>query len=188
MDDLYAVLGVSKTATADEIKKAYRDAAFKYHPDRNPGDSTAEEKFKKINAAYAVLGDPVQKEQYDRYGSTDNQSYGSYRQQTQQTYDPFWDMFGNNGNTYDSSNRRYTYTWSSGHGENYQPTRGEAFSMLLKNGCALFLGLVFFRFSLFIFPFGPILAIAAIVSGFTGVIRSVKYILKSKPKTGGGAD
>ena len=54
MDDLYAVLGVSKTATADEIKKAYRDAAFRYHPDRNGGDAAAEEKFKQINAAYAV--------------------------------------------------------------------------------------------------------------------------------------
>ena len=52
MDDLYSVLGVSKTATAEEIKKAYRNLAFKYHPDRNPGDKAAEEKFKQISAAY----------------------------------------------------------------------------------------------------------------------------------------
>ena len=68
MDDLYAVLGVSKTATADEIKKAYRDAAFRYHPDRNGGDAAAEEKFKQINAAYAVLSDPDKRRQYDQYG------------------------------------------------------------------------------------------------------------------------
>jgi len=65
MDDLYEVLGVPKTASSDEIKKAYREAAFKYHPDKNPGDATAEEKFKKISAAYAVLGDEAKRSQYD---------------------------------------------------------------------------------------------------------------------------
>ena len=49
MEDLYATLGLTKSATADEIKKAYRNLAFKYHPDRNPGDASAEEKFKQIN-------------------------------------------------------------------------------------------------------------------------------------------
>ncbi|MBO7174881.1 MAG: J domain-containing protein, partial [Spirochaetaceae bacterium] len=85
MDDLYAVLGVSKTATADEIKKAYRDAAFRYHPDRNGGDVAAEEKFKQINAAYAVLGDATKRREYDLYGSTGqqarpNQQYSQWNQ------------------------------------------------------------------------------------------------------------
>ena len=57
MSNYYDILGVSKTATADEIKKAYRTLAFKYHPDRNPGNAEAEEKFKQISAAYDVLGD-----------------------------------------------------------------------------------------------------------------------------------
>ena len=52
MEDLYKVLGVEKTATQDEIKKAYRNLAFKYHPDRNEGSKEAEEKLKEINAAY----------------------------------------------------------------------------------------------------------------------------------------
>ena len=55
MTDYYEVLGVSKNATADEIKKAYRNLAFKYHPDRNAGDSAAEEKFKQINLLKIVL-------------------------------------------------------------------------------------------------------------------------------------
>ena len=57
MADLYKTLGVERTASADEIKKAYRNLAFKYHPDRNAGDKNAEDKFKEINEAYSVLGD-----------------------------------------------------------------------------------------------------------------------------------
>ncbi|MCR5035584.1 MAG: molecular chaperone DnaJ [Clostridia bacterium] len=66
--DYYEVLGLQKGATDDEIKKAFRKLAMKYHPDKNPGDKEAEEKFKEINEAYAVLSDPEQKSKYDRYG------------------------------------------------------------------------------------------------------------------------
>jgi len=68
--EYYDILGVAKSATADEIKKAYRKLALKYHPDKNNGDKAAEERFKEINEAYAVLSDPVKKQQYDTYGST----------------------------------------------------------------------------------------------------------------------
>jgi molecular chaperone DnaJ len=63
--DFYAVLGVSKDASAQEIKKAYRTKARKYHPDRHPDDPKAEETFKEIGEAYSVLNDPEQREQYD---------------------------------------------------------------------------------------------------------------------------
>ncbi|MFL5896933.1 MAG: molecular chaperone DnaJ [Solirubrobacterales bacterium] len=64
-DELYKTLGVSKKATDEEIKKAYRKLARKYHPDRNPGDQRAEEKFKEISAAHDVLSDPQKREEYD---------------------------------------------------------------------------------------------------------------------------
>ena len=66
--DYYEVLGVSKTATDEEIKKAYRKLALKYHPDYNPGDKTAEEKFKEINEAHEVLSDPEKRKRYDQFG------------------------------------------------------------------------------------------------------------------------
>lgn len=66
--DYYEVLGVEKSASADEIKKAYRKVAMKFHPDKNPGDSEAEEKFKEAAEAYEVLSDQNKKAQYDRFG------------------------------------------------------------------------------------------------------------------------
>ena len=69
--DYYKVLGVDKSATADEIKKAYRKLALKYHPDKNEGDKAAEAKFKEINEAYAVLSNTEKRQQYDTYGSTE---------------------------------------------------------------------------------------------------------------------
>jgi len=67
--DYYEVLGVKKGASIEELKKAYRKLAVKYHPDKNPGDKQAEDRFKEINEAYAVLSDPKKKEQFDQFGS-----------------------------------------------------------------------------------------------------------------------
>ena len=66
--DYYDILGVSKTATDDELKKAYRKMAIKYHPDKNPDDPQAEDKFKEAAEAYEVLSNADQRAQYDRFG------------------------------------------------------------------------------------------------------------------------
>jgi curved DNA-binding protein len=78
-EDYYQVLGVDKKVSADVIKKAYRKLALKWHPDKNPNNKSAEEKFKKISEAYAVLSDEKKREQYDQFGSADQ-----FRQQYSQ--------------------------------------------------------------------------------------------------------
>jgi len=195
MDDLYQVLGVSRNATAEEIKKAYRDLAFKYHPDRNPGDKAAEEKFKNINAAYSVLGDAAKRAQYDQYGSDEyahagSQPYGAsgaqeYGQSSGPQYgdDPFWDWFNNVRQDGQSGNgRRYTYTWTNEPPK--APTRSEAWAMLFQKAALLVGGLFLFRFSWFIIPLGPFLCIAAIVNGVSGVLKAFHSIVSGKEKSG----
>ncbi len=74
--DYYKILGVDRKASEDEIKRAYRKLALKHHPDRNPGDKKAEEKFKEINEAYQVLSDPTKRSRYDQLGD----SYSTWQQ------------------------------------------------------------------------------------------------------------
>jgi molecular chaperone DnaJ len=97
--DFYEILGVPKSATTDEIKKAYRKVAMQFHPDRNPGDKVAEEKFKEAAEAYEILSDADKKAQYDRYGhaGVSGQGRGGYSgggMNMEDIFSQFGDIFG----------------------------------------------------------------------------------------------
>ncbi len=92
--DYYEVLGVTRTATAEEIKKAYRKLALNYHPDRNPGSKETEEKFKEAAEAYAILSDPEKRAQYDQFGHSLGGSGFSGFQGFEDSFRGFGDIFG----------------------------------------------------------------------------------------------
>lgn len=111
--DYYEILGVSKSASADEIKKAYRKVAMQFHPDRNPGDKSAEDKFKEAAEAYEVLSDTDKKAKYDRFG---HQAFapgsggggGFHASNMEDIFSQFGDVFGDDmfGNFFGGSSRR----------------------------------------------------------------------------------
>ena len=94
--DYYEILGVSKNASAAEIKKAYRKKAIQYHPDKNPGDTKAEEMFKKAAEAYEVLSDPDKKSRYDQFGHAafEGGGFGSGGMNMEDIFSQFGDIFG----------------------------------------------------------------------------------------------
>lgn len=191
MDDFYATLGIQKNATEDEIKKAYRNLAFKYHPDRNPGDKSAEENFKKINEAYSVLNDSSKRAQYDAgmyngNAGAQSQGYGTYG-----NYNPFGGFGGyyrggsangTNGESYDPFSEwanpgwQKTYSYSSQSEYDEPISRSQALGMIFGKAFVAMLGFWSLRFSWIIFPIGPILSIAAIANGFSGIGKGLRAL------------
>ena len=102
--DYYEILGVSKSASADEIKKAYRKVAIQFHPDKNPDDKAAEEKFKEAAEAYEILSNQTKRDQYDRFGhSRPGMGGGGYSHEMnmEDIFSQFGDIFGG-GSPFDS--------------------------------------------------------------------------------------
>ncbi|WP_026462925.1 molecular chaperone DnaJ [Adhaeribacter aquaticus] len=102
--DYYEVLEISKNASADEIKKAYRKIAIKYHPDKNPDDPTAEDKFKEAAEAYEILSDPDKRARYDRFGhqGVNGAGGGAGHMNMDDIFSQFGDIFGGGGSPFES--------------------------------------------------------------------------------------
>src|SRR5258706_14029506 len=98
--DYYDILGVKRDADEEEIKKAYRKLAVKFHPDKNPGDKTAEESFKELGEAYEVLNDPQKRAAYDQYGHAafDRRAGGFGRGGFHDPFEVFREVFSGGGN------------------------------------------------------------------------------------------
>jgi molecular chaperone DnaJ len=130
--DYYEILGVHKGASADEIKKAYRKVAMQYHPDRNPGDKAAEEKFKEAAEAYEVLSDADKKAQYDRYGhagvSGNGRGFSGGGMNMEDIFSQFGDIFGDDlfGSFFGGGQRR------GGGGQRSRGIRGSNLRVKLK--------------------------------------------------------
>ena len=137
MKDLYDIIGVSKNASNDEIKKAYRKLALKYHPDRNPGNSKAEEKFKNAAEAYAVLSDSQKRSRYDQFGhagvgmgdasSQGGFSGGGIHMSMDDIFSQFGDIFGNS-----SSGGSPFESFFSGSGSSRNRSRGKGTDIRIK--------------------------------------------------------
>jgi len=95
--DYYEVLGLQKNASADEIKKAYRKLAIKYHPDKNPGDTEAESRFKEATEAYEVLSNPQKRSTYDQFGFAGLEGMTGGAHDYSSVFRDFSDIFGDFG-------------------------------------------------------------------------------------------
>jgi len=128
--DYYEVLGVSKSAQEDEIKKAYRKQALKYHPDKNPGDAASEEKFKEAAEAYEVLSDSTKRGRYDQFGhaGVDGQSGGgAHYTDMGDIFSQFGDIFGGGGGGFDSF-----FGGGRGQGQGQRTQRGSSVRIKVK--------------------------------------------------------
>lgn len=185
MENYYDILGVPKTATAEEIKKAYRNLAFKYHPDRNQGDTAAEEQFKKISAAYEVLGDENKRKAYDSgaysYTSASNQNrtYNTYQSSPFEDSETFWNWFNQNAsnNSYQDNNRYYY--WSN---EKKEPkTKKSLWAEFGLKATQTLLAVMLFRIAIY-FPFGWIICAIVFFKGITGAASALSQIFDTKKK------
>lgn len=172
MEDLYKILGVNRSATQDEIKKAYHDLAMRYHPDFNPGDPEAEYLFKKISSAYAVLSDAAQRAEYDGqmfrsrmegYDSTWHNPYENY------TADDFIGAF----NYFFNSHRYQRNSWAHG----FKPKEPKE-KVPVEGWNAVFRGVLIFFAAVLLARITGRLGFMGILLSFAVLFWGIRYIIK----------
>ena len=181
--DYYTVLGVESSASEEDIKKAYRAKALQYHPDKNQGDTAAEEMFKQVNEAYSVLSDPQKRTRYDNsrfFSQYDRTAAGAHRQRgfRQDEYDPF--DYGPFSEAFNRNRAGKEYHWgfyaSPDTDQDSSPQSGW-FQPLASGIVCLWLGLLSFRF-IFV-PFFGLFAGIFSVSLLVRAVRNLGAALKS---------
>lgn len=202
--DYYEILGVSRDADEEEIKKAYRKKAFQYHPDRNQGNREAEEMFKKVGEAYSVLSDPQKRAAYDRGEREPNSAHGTYS-------NPGYGYGGNpwgygQGGEYGGTGTDGGYGWSwfgpfgfgyyspgqsqrkSGGDRRKKYTRKDGVQLLVKNLVLLAVSVLLFRYAIFFGTFGLVLCVALFGSSISNVISAASIIWRTRRRKGKSED
>ncbi len=179
MADYYKTLGVERTATAEEIKSKYRKLAMKYHPDRNPNDKAAEEKFKEISEAYETLGDEKKRRDYDFFGSAQNAGASSRQSGTspfgEETFDGWhWsNQYANNAwNAETKSNGTRFYYYQDSYKNSSDSMQEKELSAVVTNAVTAILG-----FFLLTIPFVRFFGFILLFKGIFGVLRSLRKIV-----------
>ena len=159
MENYYSILNVSNNADEDQIKQAYRTLAMKYHPDKNPDNKAAEEKFKHISEAYSVLSNPQRRRDYDLGTSTPFNS-------SEKTY-----TYGQNTNPFgdDIFSSNWWKNWRNIRSENAKKrekiSRSEAFKILISGIILTIVGLLLFKSIIFLGILGFLLALSLVAEG-----------------------
>ncbi len=163
----YDILEVGEHASDEEIKKAYRTKALKYHPDTNAGNTAAEEMFKKINEAYSVLSDEGKRASYDM--SLHGDPNAAFNNQPY-TNNPF-----NNGNAYQYDPFTYQFRWRTNdpYGNNRRQTSGSGLGSLLWGIIDIWLGILSLRAAAFFGLFAMIISLSLLVKGLRHIKRAL---------------
>ena len=170
MENYYDILNVPNTANEDQIKQAYRALAMKYHPDKNPDNKIAEEKFKRISEAYSVLSDSQKRKEYDLSMSNPFSSSGRTYTYNQNT-NPFGEDFFSSHWRQNSRDAQY-----ENKREKEKISRTEAFKILIRGIILTIAGLLLFKSVIFLGIFGLLLALSFISEGIIRIRKGYMAI------------
>lgn len=170
MENYYSILDVPTTANEDQIKQAYRALAMKYHPDKNPDNKIAEEKFKRISEAYSVLSDPQKRKEYDLSMSNPFSSSGRTY-----TYGQNTNPFGEDFFSYQWRQNRRDAQYENKR-EKEKISRTEAFKILIRGIILTIAGLLLFKSVIFLGIFGLLLALSFISEGIIRIRKGYMAI------------